>query len=155
MRGSFEDKSCAKVRTFNRVETLNLFVTRTKTYSNSDVVLTAPAQKHLSPEEYHTQASKQGDLLLFGTLKIFQLKFEISIFRSLISCDFHELSQVTSIHVIARSNSIHSTGSDARKMVKIDLHLEEKALVFSMAAARKKLQEKKTPLSSFFRASRE
>ena len=27
----------AKVRTFNRVETLNLFVTRTKAYSNSDV----------------------------------------------------------------------------------------------------------------------
>ena len=52
----------AKVRTFIRVETLNLFVTRTKTYSNSDVVLTAPSQKHLPPEEYHTQASKQGDL---------------------------------------------------------------------------------------------
>ena len=41
----------AKVRTFNRVETLNLFVMGTKAYSNSDVVLTAPAQKHLSPEE--------------------------------------------------------------------------------------------------------
>ena len=52
----------AKVRTFNRVETLNLFVTRTKTYSNSDVVLTAPAQKHLSPEENHTQAFKQEEL---------------------------------------------------------------------------------------------
>ena len=52
----------AKVRTFNRVETLNLFVTRTKAYSNSDVVLTAPVQKHLSPEEYHTQAFKQEEL---------------------------------------------------------------------------------------------
>ena len=31
-------------------------------YSNSDVVLTAPAQKHLSPEEYHTQAFKQEEL---------------------------------------------------------------------------------------------
>ena len=33
-----EINQSAKVRTFNRVETLNLFVTRTNTYSNSDVV---------------------------------------------------------------------------------------------------------------------
>ena len=50
----------AIVRTFNRVETLNQFLTRTKAYSNSDVVLTAPAQKHLSPEEHYTQAFKTG-----------------------------------------------------------------------------------------------
>ena len=46
---SLKINQSAKVRTFNRVETLNLFVTRTKTYSNSDVVLTAHALSWWNP----------------------------------------------------------------------------------------------------------
>ena len=57
MKQSAESNSW-EVRTFDRVETLNLVVTWTKGYSNNDVVLAAPEQKHLPSKKNTYQPCK-------------------------------------------------------------------------------------------------